>query len=133
LGQPTAAETKLGRLAEQQLRDVAVGGRDLPELVEKSSMARSGRETSLHLLEAASSGRDEPPTSAPAPDRAAATGPGAGRRRRVRLGLLQLGYLAAAAIVGALLPWIQVGSVPADKVSQMLFAIAAACCRWWRS
>ena len=55
------------------------------------------------------------------------------RRRRVRLGLLQLGYLAAAAIVGALLPWIQVGSVPADKVSQMLFAIAAACCRWWRS
>jgi hypothetical protein len=43
----------------------------------------------------------------------------------VRLGLLQLGYLAAAAIVGALLPRIQVGSVPADKVSQMLFAIAA--------
>jgi uncharacterized membrane protein len=47
------------------------------------------------------------------------------RRRRVRLGLLQLGYIAAAAIVGALLPRIQVGSVPADKVSQMLFAIAA--------
>ena len=41
------------------------------------------------------------------------------------LSLLQLTYIAAAAILGALLPRIQVGSVPADKVSQMLFAIAA--------
>jgi hypothetical protein len=47
------------------------------------------------------------------------------RRRRVSNSLLQLTYITAAAIVGALLPRIQVGSVPADKASQMLFAIAA--------
>jgi uncharacterized membrane protein len=47
------------------------------------------------------------------------------RRRRVSLSLLQLTYIAAAAMLGALLPRIQVGSVPTDKASQMLFAIAA--------
>src|SRR4029453_7612245 len=35
LGQPTAREPRRGRLAEQPLPDVAVGGRDLPELVEE--------------------------------------------------------------------------------------------------
>jgi hypothetical protein len=47
------------------------------------------------------------------------------RRRRVSLSLLQLTYIAAAAMLGALLPRVQVGSVPTDKASQMLFAIAA--------
>ena len=47
------------------------------------------------------------------------------RRRRLSLGLLQLPYIAAAAMLGALLPRVQVGSVPTDKASQMLFAIAA--------
>ncbi len=47
------------------------------------------------------------------------------RRRRVRLGLLQLAYIVAAAVLGALLPRVQVGSVPAERSSQMLFAIAA--------
>jgi uncharacterized membrane protein len=45
--------------------------------------------------------------------------------RRVRLGLLQLAYIAVAAVLGALLPRIQVGSAPADKMSQLLFATAA--------
>jgi uncharacterized membrane protein len=45
--------------------------------------------------------------------------------RRVRLGLLQLAYIAVAAVLGALLPRIQVGSAPADRVSQLLFATAA--------
>jgi hypothetical protein len=43
----------------------------------------------------------------------------------VSLSLLQLTYIAAAAILGTLLPRVQVGSVPTDKASQMLFAIAA--------
>ena len=47
------------------------------------------------------------------------------RRRRVRLGLLQLAYIVVAAVLGALLPRVQVGSVPAERASQMLFAIAA--------
>jgi uncharacterized membrane protein len=47
------------------------------------------------------------------------------RRRRVSLSLLQLTYIGAAAVLGALLPRVQVGSVPTDKASQMLFAIAA--------
>jgi uncharacterized membrane protein len=47
------------------------------------------------------------------------------RRRRVSLSLLQLTYIAAAAILGTLLPRVQVGSVPTDKASQLLFAIAA--------
>jgi hypothetical protein len=51
------------------------------------------------------------------------------RRRRVSLSLVQLAYIAAAAILGVLLPRIQVGSVPANKASQLLFAIALACCR----
>ena len=41
------------------------------------------------------------------------------------LSLLQLLYIASAAGLGALLPRVQLGSVPTDKTSQMLFAIAA--------
>jgi uncharacterized membrane protein len=52
-------------------------------------------------------------------------GPALAHRRRVSLSLLQLTYIAVAAILGVLLPRIQAGSVPADKASQMLFAIAA--------
>lgn len=52
-------------------------------------------------------------------------GPALAQRRRVSLSLLQLTYIALATILGLLLPRIQVGSVPADKASQMLFAIAA--------
>ena len=47
------------------------------------------------------------------------------RRRRVSVSLLQLTYIAAAAVLGGLLPRVQVGSVPTDKATQMLFAIAA--------
>jgi uncharacterized membrane protein len=64
----------------------------------------------------------------PAPQQVTAgrpLGPALAQRRRVSLSLLQLTYIAAAAILGLLLPRIQVGSVPADKASQMLFAIAA--------
>jgi uncharacterized membrane protein len=73
----------------------------------------------------ASSEADGHPTSAAAGDRWRPLGRALARRRRVSLSLVQLTYIAAAAILGALLPRIQVGSVPADKASQMLFAIAA--------
>jgi uncharacterized membrane protein len=43
----------------------------------------------------------------------------------VSLSLLQLTYIGAAATLGALLPRVQVGSVPTDKASPMLFAVAA--------
>jgi uncharacterized membrane protein len=46
------------------------------------------------------------------------------RRRRMSTSLLQLAYIAAAAIFGVLLPRIQVGSASADRTSQFLFAIA---------
>jgi uncharacterized membrane protein len=64
----------------------------------------------------------------PAPEQVTAQRPlgrALARRRRVPLSLLQLTYIGAAAMLGALLPRIQVGSVPTDKASQMLFAIAA--------
>jgi uncharacterized membrane protein len=47
------------------------------------------------------------------------------RRRRLTLGLLQLTYILVGFAFGLLLPKVVIGSVSADEVSTMLFAIAA--------
>jgi hypothetical protein len=71
-----------------------------------------------------SSESDGHPISAATGDRWRPLGRALARRRRVSLSLIQLTYIAAAAILGALLSRIQVGSVPANKATQLLFAIA---------
>jgi hypothetical protein len=75
---------------------------------------------------AASSASDERPNEAAALGRATAAGPSAGATpTRAAWASLQLAYIVAAAFLGALVPRVQVGSVPAERASQMLFAIAA--------